>query len=88
MSNDDYPISSRSYWERAAIYLMGIMLAFTIWAFQEQTKRVEKLENTVVMLQTSKVDKGDLAQVETRINTNIAAMKSDILARLDLYFKK
>lgn len=78
----------QGYWERAALFLLGIVLALTVYSFQEQSKKVEKLESTVIVLQTSKVDKGDLREVEDRINTNISAMKSDILSRLDLYFQK
>lgn len=88
MSNETANSRINNYWERVALFLMGIVLALTVWAFQEQSKRVEKLEGTIIVLQTTKVDKGDLRDVEDRINSNISAMKSDILARIDLYFQK
>lgn len=90
MSNPSPDSNARinNYWERVALFLMGTVLALTVWAFQEQSKRVEKLEGTIIVLQTTKVDKGDLRDVEDRINSNISAMKSDILARIDLYFQK
>lgn len=74
------------YWERAALFLMGIVLAMTVWAFQEQSKKVERLEATVLVLQTGKVDRADLRDVEDRINSKIDGMKSDILSRLEMYF--
>lgn len=83
MSNE-----ARNNWERIGLYSLGLVLGVTIWAFQQQVSRVEKLEGTVIILQTSKVDKGDLRDVEDRINSNISAMKTDILARIDLYFQK
>ena len=48
MSNE--PANSRinNYWERVALFLMGTVLALTVWAFQEQSKRVEKLEGTII----------------------------------------
>ncbi|MCY1416335.1 hypothetical protein D9M71_318400 [compost metagenome] len=74
------------YWERIALFALSSILALTVWAFQEQSKRVEKLEATTLVLQTSKVDKGDLRDVEDRINSKIDGMKSDILGRLEWYF--
>lgn len=77
-----------NYWERAALFLMGVILSLTVWAFQEQSKKIEKLEAVTILLQTTKVDRGDLKETEARINTTIEAMKSDIIARIDLYFQK
>lgn len=88
MSDDSANNRISNYWERVGLFLMGIVLALVVWAFQEQSKRVEKLESTIIVLQTTKVDKTDLRDVEDRINSNISAMKSDILARIDLYFQK
>ena len=76
------------YFERAALFLIGIVLSLTVWAFQEQGKKIERLETTVIMLQTTKVDKADLRDLEDRINSKIDGMKSDIIQRLDLYFKR
>ena len=88
MTDDSSNIRINNYWERVGLFLMATVLALTVWAFQEQSKRVEKLEGTIILLQTTKVDKTDLRDVEDRINSNISAMKSDILARIDLYFQK
>lgn len=86
------------YWERGALYLIGVVLMFGVYSFQEQTKRLENLEAKVIYLDKSKVDKADLKEVEDRINTKIDGMKtaindrqdimqSSILARMDFYFK-
>lgn len=81
-------VGVKNTWERAALFLIGIVLSLTVWAFQEQSKRVEKLETTMIVMQTTKVDKDDLRLTEDRINSNISAMKSDVIARIDLYFQK
>lgn len=86
MSNENSNSRINGYWERAALFLMGIVLAMTVWAFQEQSKKVERLEATVLVLQTGKVDRADLRDVEDRINSKIDGMKSDILSRLEMYF--
>lgn len=86
MSNENSNSRINGYWERAALFLMGVILAMTVWAFQEQSKKVERLEATVLVLQTSKVDRADLRDVEDRINSKIDGMKSDILSRLEMYF--
>ena len=87
MSND---ANSRinGYWERIALFLIGIVLSLVVWAYQEQGKKIERLESTALVLQTGKVDKADLRDVEDRINTKIDGMKSDILSRLEWYFGK
>lgn len=78
---------AKNTWERVALMLLSVVLSLTVWAFNEQSKRVEKLETTMIVIQTTKVDKDDLRLTEDRINSNISAMKADVIARLDLYFK-
>lgn len=88
MSNDSANTRISAIWERMALGLLAIILGFTVWAFQAQTKKVEELEARVLVIQTSKVDRSDLRDVEDRINSKIDGMKSDLIARLDLYFGK
>ena len=76
------------YWERIALFLIGIVLSLVVWVYQEQSKKIERLESTSLLLQTTKVDKTDLRELELRINSKIDGMKSDIISRLDLYFKR
>ncbi len=92
MSNNDVTVVAdrriNGYFERTALFLIGVVLSLTVWAFQEQSKKIERLETTVVMLQTTKVDRVDLRDLEDRFNSKIDGMKSDIIQRLDLYFKR
>ncbi len=88
MSNETANNRINNLWERAALFFLTAALSLTVWAFQEQGKKVEALEQRVLVIQTSKVDKADLRDVEDRINSKIDGMKSDLIARLDLYFGK
>lgn len=73
-----------TYWERAALGLMTIVMSLVVWSFQEQGKRVENLEAKVIAMDKVKVDRGDLKELEERLNSKMDALKSDILARQDL----
>lgn len=88
MSNETANSRINNFWERAALFFLTAVLSLTVWAFQEQGKKVEALEQRVLLIQTTKVDRGDLRDVEDRINSKIDGMKSDLIARLDLYFGK
>ncbi|MNV97677.1 hypothetical protein D3C71_1928290 [compost metagenome] len=46
----------------------------------------KELESRVLFLYTDKVSNQQLKDTEQRLVTNIEGMRSDLLARLDLYF--
>lgn len=73
-----------TYWERAALGLMAIVMSLVVWSFQEQGKRVENLEAKVISMDKEKIGRGDLREVEERLNSRMDGLKSDILARQDL----
>lgn len=88
-----------TYWERAALGLMAIVISLVVWSFQEQGKRVENLEAKVIAMDKEKIGRGDLREVEERLNSKMDGLKSDIIARqelmqssilsrLDMYFKQ
>lgn len=72
--------------ERVAIGLLSLILGWGQVQYQEAKDRVKDLEIKVQTLYLEKVSKSDLREVEDRINSKIDGMKSDLLARLDLYF--
>lgn len=74
--------------ERVAIGLLSLILGWGQLQYQESKERVKDLETKVQTLYLEKVSRGDLRDVEDRINSRIESMKSDLLARLDLYFGK
>lgn len=74
--------------ERVAIGLLSLILGWGQLQYQEAKDRVKDLETKVQTLYLEKVSRGDLRDVEDRINSRIESMKSDLLARLDLYFGK
>ena len=76
-----------SVWERLAIALLGILLGWMQIQYQDSKQQVKELEVKVQTLYLDKVSKGDLKDVELRINDKIEGMKTDLLARLDLYFR-
>ena len=73
-------------WEKAAIGLLGILLGWMQIQYQDSKEQVKELETKVQTLYIDKVSKSDLKDVEERINSKIDGMKTDLLARLDLYF--
>ena len=88
-----------TYWERAALGLMAIVMSLVVWSFQQQAAKVETLETKVIALDKEKIGRGDLREVEERLNSKMDGLKSDILARqdilqaniisrLDMYFKQ
>ena len=88
-----------TYWERAALGLMAIVMSLIVWTYQQQSAKVEALETKVIALDKEKIGRGDLREVEERLNSKMDGLKSDILARqdilqaniisrLDVYFKQ
>jgi len=75
-------------YEKIAIGLLSVIIAWGQLQYQESKDRVKDLETKVQTLYLEKVSRGDLRDLEDRINSRIESMKSDLLARLDLYFGK
>lgn len=73
--------------EKAAIALLGILLGWMQIQYQDSKEQVKELETKVQTLYIDKVSKSDLKDVEERINSKIDGMKTDLLARLDWYFR-
>lgn len=73
-------------YEKLAIALLGILLGWMQIQYQDSKEQVKELETKVQALYIDKVSKSDLRDVEERINSKIDGMKTDLLARLDLYF--
>jgi hypothetical protein len=99
MANDSEINSFPRMWERAALALLAFIVSCLFIFYQGQREDYKGLEEKVVTMQSSKVNKEDLKDVEGRINNKIDAMssnlvsrsaadKADILARLDLYFSQ
>lgn len=93
MSNDT---SNRinNLFERLAIALLGILFTILFTAYQYQRTDFKALEEKVLVVQINKVNKEDLKDVESRLNTKMDAMssslsqevrniKSDILDRIN-----
>lgn len=74
------------YWERAAIFLMFLVMGYMQVQYQEQKADAKELENKVFFLYSDKVSNQQLQNTEDRLVKNIEGMRSDLLARLDLYF--
>ena len=88
MSNDSANGRITNLTERAAIGLLSLVIGFMTILYNGQQDRIKDLESRVIVLQTTKVDRGDLKEFKEEINASITAMKSDLIARLDLYFGK
>ena len=75
-----------AYWERFAIYVVGILCAVCTWVFLEQDSRIDALEIKVQSLQVDKVSRQELKDLEDRIYKRMDGLKGDIIDRIDLYF--
>ena len=73
-----------TYWERVALGLMAIVMSLIVWTYQQQSAKVEALETKVIALDKVKIDKGDLREVEDRLNSKMEGLRTDIIARQDL----
>ena len=73
-----------TYWERAALGLMAIVMSLIVWTYQQQSAKVEALETKVIALDKVKIDKGDLREVEDRLNSKMEGLRTDIINRQDI----
>ena len=74
------------YWERLAIYVVGVLFGICAWLFVQQDSRIDALELRVQALQVEKVNRQELKDLEDRFYKRMDGMKEDIIDRLDLYF--
>jgi len=86
MSNDSANNRISALWERLALGLISVVMALGILVIQDIRTQNKELESRVLFLYTDKVSNQQLKDTEQRLVTNIEGMRSDLLARLDLYF--
>lgn len=86
MTNDSANARMNNYVERAAIGLLSVVMALGLLVIQDLRTQVKETESRVLFLYTDKVSNQQLKDTEQRLVTNIEGMRSDLLARLDLYF--
>ena len=86
MSNDSANNRITALWEKFAIGLISVVMALGILVIQDIRTQNKELESRVLFLYTDKVSNQQLKDTEQRLVTNIEGMRSDLLARLDLYF--
>ena len=88
MSNSDDTANTRitAIWERFAIGLLSVVMGLGLMVVQDLRTQVKETESRVLFLYTDKVSNQQLKDTEQRLVTNIEGMRSDLLARLDLYF--
>lgn len=88
MSSPDDSANGRinNLWEKFAIGLLSVVMALGMLVIQDIRTQNKELESRVLFLYTDKVSNQQLKDTEQRLVTNIEGMRSDLLARLDLYF--
>lgn len=86
MSNDNANNRISAIWERFALGLISVVMALGLLVIQDLRTQVKETESRVLFLYTDKVSNQQLKDTEQRLVTNIEGMRSDLLARLDLYF--
>lgn len=75
------------YWERLAIYVVGILFGLCAWLFIQQDSRIDALEARVQALQIEKVNNQELKDLEDRFYKRMEGLKGDIIDRIDWYFE-
>lgn len=86
MSDDSANNRINNLWEKFAIGLLSVVMALGMLVIQDIRTQNKELESRVLFLYTDKVSNQQLKDTEQRLVTNIEGMRSDLLARLDLYF--
>ncbi len=86
MSDDSANQRITNLWEKFAIGLLSVVMALGMLVIQDIRTQNKELESRVLFLYTDKVSNQQLKDTEQRLVTNIEGMRSDLLARLDLYF--
>jgi hypothetical protein len=84
--NDNPNGRINSYWEKFGTWACTAMLGFGLLVFQDQRAQVSKLEEKVNFLYQDKVSKADLREEINKILQAQEASKTDIIARMELYF--
>lgn len=74
------------YWEKFAVWVVGVLVALCAWVWLQQHDRITALESRVQALQVDKVSRQELNALEDRLYKRMDGMKSDIIDRLDWYF--
>lgn len=81
MSNESASTKIANLWERAALGLLSFIVAAMFTTYQGQRSDFKSLEEKVLVMQTGKVNKEDLKDVESRLNNKIDASISNLIAR-------
>ena len=84
--NDSANSRISATWEKFALGLLSLVVALSLMVIQDIRTQNKELESRVLFLYTDKVSNQQLKDTEQRLVTNIEGMRSDLLARLDLYF--
>lgn len=81
MSNDDANIRINNLWERLCLGMLSLIVSALFMTYQAQRSDFKSLEEKVLVMQTGKVNKEDLKDVESRLNNKIDASISNLIAR-------
>jgi len=70
-------------WERFAIGLLSVVLAWGLLTYQGLAKDVKDANDKIVLLQMDKVGKADMREMEIRVNSRMDANFSNLAQRVD-----
>lgn len=99
MTSNEVNVKFSNLWERLSLALLSLIVTALFMTYQQQRTDFKALEDKVLVMQMNKVNKEDLKDAVSGINTKMDAMfsnlrqqsvsdKQDILDRLELYFGK
>lgn len=74
------------FWERIGGWAAISLLALSIFYVQKLEARIEKTEASVLVLSMEKVSRQEMKELEDRLRSDVASVKSEIIERLDWHF--
>lgn len=86
MSNEPANTRLNNYIERFGVWACSIIMGFGLMTYQDLKAQTDKLEEKVNFLYQDKVSKAELREEINRIVKAQEAAKTDIIARMELYF--
>lgn len=81
MPNDSANIRINNLWERLCLGMLSLIVSALFLTYQGQRTDFKNLEEKVLTMQTGKVNREDLREVENRLNNKIDASISDLISR-------
>lgn len=75
------------FWEKFGTWAAVALLALSIYHVKNLETRLGNAEQTIVALSVDKVSRPELKELEYRLRSDMASVKSEIIERMDWHFR-